>query len=39
MDQAIETIRQFGDYLGDEIAVSVALNANTKPDAPLYWRS
>ena len=35
MDQAIETIRQFGDYLGDEIAVSVALNANTKPDAPL----
>jgi hypothetical protein len=35
MDQAIETIRQFGDYLGDEIAVSVALNGNTKPDAPL----
>ena len=35
MDRAIETIRQFGDYLGDEIAVSVALNGNTKPDAPL----
>jgi len=35
MDHAIETIRQFGDYLGDEIAVSVALNGNTKPDAPL----
>ena len=35
MDQAIETIRQFGDYLGDEIAVSVALNGDTKPDAPL----
>src|SRR4029453_8623951 len=35
MDQAIETIRQFGDYLGEEIAVSVALNGNTKPDAPL----
>jgi FecR-like protein/uncharacterized protein DUF3352 len=35
MDQAIETIRQFGDYLGEEIAVSVALNGNNDPDAPL----
>jgi len=35
MDQVIETIRQFGDYLGDEIAVSVGLDGNTKPGAPL----
>ena len=35
MDQVIETIRQFGEYLGEEIAVSVALNGDTKPDAPL----
>jgi hypothetical protein len=35
MDQAIETIRQFGQYLGEEIAVSVALNGNNNPDAPL----
>ena len=24
MDQVVETIRQFGSYLGDEIAVSVS---------------
>ncbi len=35
MDQVIETMRQFGEYLGDEIAVSVALNGKTEPDAPL----
>ena len=35
MDQAIDTIRQFGQYLGEEIAVSVALNGNNNPDAPL----
>jgi hypothetical protein len=35
MDQVMETIRQFGDYLGEEIAVSVALDGATKPDAPL----
>ncbi|HET6862989.1 MAG TPA: FecR domain-containing protein, partial [Pyrinomonadaceae bacterium] len=35
MDQVMQTIRQFGDYLGDEIAVSVSLGANAKPDAPL----
>src|ERR1700752_5163972 len=35
MDQAIGTIRQFGEYLGDEIAVSVSMDANARPDAPL----
>ncbi len=35
MDQVIETIRQFGEYLGEEIAVSVSLDGNTKPNAPL----
>src|SRR5262249_62102785 len=35
MDQVIGTIRQFGDYLGEEIAVSVGLNGSGKPEAPL----
>ena len=35
MDQVMATIREFGEYLGDEIAVSVALNNNTEPDAPV----
>ncbi len=35
MDEVMQTIRQFGDYLGEEIAVSVALNSQLKPDAPL----
>ncbi len=35
MDQVVETIRQFGDYLGDEIAVSVSLDSQGKPGAPL----
>lgn len=35
MDQVIGTIREFGEYLGDEIAVSVALNEKTQPDAPV----
>ena len=35
MDQVIESIRQFGEYLGEEIAVSVSLDGNTKPTAPL----
>jgi hypothetical protein len=35
MDEVIQTIREFGEYLGDEIAVSVALNEKTEPDAPL----
>ena len=26
MDQVVETIRQFGSYLGDEIAVSVSMD-------------
>ncbi len=35
MDQVIETIRQFGDYLGEEIAISVPMDGKGKPAAPL----
>ena len=35
VDQVIGTIREFGDYLGDEIAVSVSMNEQGKPVAPL----
>ncbi|HJP92616.1 MAG TPA: FecR domain-containing protein [Pyrinomonadaceae bacterium] len=35
MDQVVETIRQFGSYLGDEIAVSVSMNAQGEPGEPL----
>jgi hypothetical protein len=35
MDQVVETIRQFGSYLGDEIAVSVAMDDQGKPVEPL----
>ena len=35
MDQVVETIRQFGSYLGDEIAVSVSLDAKSEPGEPL----
>jgi len=35
MDEVMGTIREFGEYLGDEIAVSVALNNQTEPDAPV----
>lgn len=35
VDQVINSIREFGDYLGDEIAVSVSLDANHKPGAPV----
>jgi hypothetical protein len=35
MDQVVETIRQFGSYLGDEIAVSVSMDNNGKPTDPL----
>ena len=35
MDQVIQTIRQFGDYLGEEIAVSVSMDAKGEPVAPL----
>ncbi len=35
MDQVIQTIRQFGDYLGEELAVSVSMDAKGEPVAPL----
>lgn len=35
MDQVVETIRQFGSYLGDEIAVSVSMNDQGRPSEPL----
>jgi hypothetical protein len=35
MDQVVETIRQFGSYLGDEIAVSVSMNEQGNPSDPL----
>lgn len=35
MDQVVETIRQFGSYLGDEIAVSVSMDDKGEPGDPL----
>jgi FecR protein/Protein of unknown function (DUF3352) len=35
MDQVVETIRQFGSYLGDEIAVSVSMNNQGRPTEPI----
>jgi len=35
MDQVIGTIREFGDYLGEEIAVSVSMDEKGEPTAPL----
>ncbi|MDQ5847001.1 MAG: FecR domain-containing protein [Acidobacteriota bacterium] len=35
VDQVIGTIREFGDYLGDEIAVSVSMDEKGNPVAPL----
>src|SRR5207237_9888319 len=35
VDQVINSIREFGDYLGEEIAVSVSLNVKNEPAAPL----
>src|ERR1044072_6028316 len=35
MDQGVETIRQLGSYVGDEIDVSVAIDDNGKPGDPL----
>ena len=35
VDQVMGTIREFGDYLGDEIAVSVAMDEKGEPVAPL----
>lgn len=35
MDKVVESIRQFGSYLGDEIAVSVSMDEQGKPGDPL----
>lgn len=35
MDQVVETIRQFGSYLGEEIAVSVSMDEQGRPGEPL----
>ena len=35
MDQVVETIRQFGSFLGDEIAVSVSMDQQGRPGEPL----
>ncbi len=35
LDQVITTIREFGDYLGDEIAVSVSMDDRGEPVEPL----
>ncbi len=35
LDEVIGSIREFGDYLGDEIAVSVSMDEQGKPVAPL----
>ena len=35
MDQVMTTIREFGDYLGDEIAVSVSMDDKGEPVEPL----
>jgi hypothetical protein len=35
VDQVIGSIREFGDYLGDEIAVSVSMDEKGNPVAPL----
>ena len=35
MAEAMTTIREFGNYLGDEIAVSVSMDEKSEPTAPL----
>lgn len=35
MDRVVETIRQFGSYLGEEIAVSVSLDQKGEPSDPI----
>jgi hypothetical protein len=35
VDQVIDSIREFGEYLGDEIAVSVSMDGKGKPVSPL----
>ena len=35
MNQVIGTVREFGEYLGDEVAVSLSMNEKGEPDSPL----
>jgi hypothetical protein len=35
MDQVIGTVREFGEYLGDEVAVSLSMNSKGEPDSTL----
>src|SRR6185295_17212116 len=35
VDQVVGTIREFGEYLGDEIAVSVSMDEKGEPVSPL----
>jgi ferric-dicitrate binding protein FerR (iron transport regulator) len=35
VDQVMSSIREFGDYLGDELAVSVSMDEKGQPAAPL----
>ncbi len=35
MNQVMETVKEFGEYLGDEIAVSVSMDQKGEPAAPL----
>lgn len=35
MDQMIGTIREFGDYLGDELAISVSMDEKGEPVSPV----
>ncbi|HLA12919.1 MAG TPA: FecR domain-containing protein [Pyrinomonadaceae bacterium] len=35
MNKVMETVHEFGQYLGDEVAVSVAMDAKGEPVAPL----
>src|SRR5258706_3641946 len=35
VEQVVGTIREFGDYLGDEIAVSVSMDEKGEPVSPL----
>ncbi|HEY5883957.1 MAG TPA: FecR domain-containing protein [Pyrinomonadaceae bacterium] len=35
MDQVMGTIKEFGDYLGDEVAVSVSMDEKGEPNSPL----
>jgi hypothetical protein len=35
MEQVMSTVKEFGDYLGDEIALSVSMDQKGEPQAPL----